>query len=451
MTDQLTKYNTSDEIGFDIKAEMPVEPFKGVVFEPVANNPGTRFGLQTKTVWVNSADGHLYRGTTDVEAGGAGTGDVVGPTGALDNGLVLFDGTTGKLIQGNSVTISQSGTTNLNILIDSVPFLYSDEVSANLALGTHSGGAGIIGTTSNTLIGKRAGSQIVGDSNVAIGHEALSGVMTGNWNVAVGTAAMQDCTAATNCTAVGMSSLRMATTAQNCTAIGSASLENLTTGLDNTAVGNNTGANLSTGQFNVLLGSYCGTRLTTASGNVAVGRSSLQNLLTGTGNVCIGNNAGNLFTGAETNNIIIGSAGTLGDNATIRIGSNAEQTKTHIAGISGITTAGAAVPVLVDADGQLGTTSSSRTVKQDIRPAEDTSYIHQLSIVNFAYIAAPERKQIGVIAEDVELLKPEIVIEQANGIKTVDYNYLFVSALKEIQELRKEVTVLKKLAGFSSL
>jgi hypothetical protein len=36
-------------------------------------------------------------------AAGAGTGDVIGPSGATNNAVVLFDGTTGKLIKDGGV------------------------------------------------------------------------------------------------------------------------------------------------------------------------------------------------------------------------------------------------------------------------------------------------------------------------------------------------------------
>ncbi len=45
---------------------------------------------------------------------GAGTGDVVGPGSAVDNAVCRFDSTTGKLIQGSGVTISDSGVIELD-------------------------------------------------------------------------------------------------------------------------------------------------------------------------------------------------------------------------------------------------------------------------------------------------------------------------------------------------
>lgn len=55
---------------------------------------------------------------TQCDCGGGGTGDVVGPASSTDNALVRFDGTTGKLIQNSSATVSDAGvlaTAQLNI------------------------------------------------------------------------------------------------------------------------------------------------------------------------------------------------------------------------------------------------------------------------------------------------------------------------------------------------
>jgi hypothetical protein len=40
---------------------------------------------------------------------GTGTGDVVGPSSATDNAIARYDSTTGKLIQGSTVTVSDTG------------------------------------------------------------------------------------------------------------------------------------------------------------------------------------------------------------------------------------------------------------------------------------------------------------------------------------------------------
>lgn len=50
-------------------------------------------------------------------AGSGGGGDVVGPSSAIDNALVRFDATTGKLVQGSNVTLTdiQAGTDNSSL------------------------------------------------------------------------------------------------------------------------------------------------------------------------------------------------------------------------------------------------------------------------------------------------------------------------------------------------
>lgn len=49
-----------------------------------------------------------------------------------------------------------------------------------------------------------------------------------------------------------------------------------------------------------------------------------------------------------------------------------------------------------------------------------------------------------MIAEEVEEIKPELVIIQGNGVKTVDYHYLFLCGLKELQKQKAEIDELKK-------
>lgn len=60
-------------------------------------------------------------GSWDVPAG-TGTGDVVGPSSAVDNAITRFDGTTGKLVQNSSLTVSDpsSFVTTLGAPADAV-------------------------------------------------------------------------------------------------------------------------------------------------------------------------------------------------------------------------------------------------------------------------------------------------------------------------------------------
>jgi hypothetical protein len=77
--------------------------------------------LEVGELAVNLADAKLYTknagGTVIQLGGGAGNGDVVGPSSATDNAVARFDTTTGKLIQNSVVIIGDTGSiTGVNSL-----------------------------------------------------------------------------------------------------------------------------------------------------------------------------------------------------------------------------------------------------------------------------------------------------------------------------------------------
>lgn len=57
------------------------------------------------TITTNASTDSITISST---AGGGGSGDVVGPASAVDNAVVRFDGTTGKLVQNSAVTIADT-------------------------------------------------------------------------------------------------------------------------------------------------------------------------------------------------------------------------------------------------------------------------------------------------------------------------------------------------------
>ena len=140
---------------------------------------------------------------------------------------------------------------------------------------------------------------------------------------------------------------------------------------------------------------------------LAIGFSALLNN-TGSGNVALGTLAGaNLTTG--NSNLVIGNllGGVAGESNTMRIGLS--QFRTFISGIRGVTTGNAnAIPVLIDSDGQLGTMSSSRRFKHEIKPMDTASQaILSLKPVTFNYKSDnTNTPQFGLIAEEVAEVKP---------------------------------------------
>jgi hypothetical protein len=84
----------------------------------------TTSDLALGEIAVNTYDGKMYIKKDDgtasivtINAGGGGSGDVVGPASATDNALARYDSTTGKLIQNSVVIVGDTGSiTGVNAL-----------------------------------------------------------------------------------------------------------------------------------------------------------------------------------------------------------------------------------------------------------------------------------------------------------------------------------------------
>jgi hypothetical protein len=178
-----------------------------------------------------------------------------------------------------------------------------------------------------------------GTDNTAIGFQALTNNTTGGGNMAIGSQALPTNTSGNNNTASGFESLFNNTTGGFNTANGYQALFFNTSGSDNAAFGDQSLFFNDTGSL-----------------NTAIGEGALF-FNNGSNNIALGFDAGfNLDTGDY--NIIIGNLGNSGDAGTIRIGDQANQTATFVAGINGVDMS-SGNPVFVDANGQLGVGSVS--------------------------------------------------------------------------------------------
>ena len=139
-----------------------------------------------------------------------------------------------------------------------------------------------------------------------------------------------------NNTANGLQALSFDTSGRDNTANGFAALYSNTSGNKNTANG------------------VAALYNTSGNNNTANGCFALYSNTTGTNNIGLGYNAGSSLTTGD-NNIDIGNYGVSGEAGVIRIGDPALNTATFIAGITGITVTNTAQPVVIDANGQLGT------------------------------------------------------------------------------------------------
>jgi hypothetical protein len=158
-------------------------------------------------------------------------------------------------------------------------------------------------------------------------------------------------------------------------------------------------------------------------------------MTTGTGNIALGQAAGLLLTNGN-DNIYIGHTAGAAENDTIRIGLGGLQTKTFIAGISGVNEGGTISTVYINADGQLGTTppASSRRFKKEIKPMDKTSEaVLGFKPVTFQYKSDTKgTPQFGLIAEEVAEINPDLVVRNADGeIYSVRYDAVNAMLLNE--------------------
>jgi len=291
----------------------------------------------------------------------------------------------------------------------------------------------------NSLLFNSTGSQ-----NVGIGYQALDFNTTATHNTGVGFQALFTNNANDN-TAVGWRALFHNNTGANNVATGSQALFSNTIGGGNTANGVVALFSNTIGNSNTATGVNALFSNTTGHENTAMGSSALVSNTTGSGNTALGFGAG--FGVTMANNVIAIGANGANVNDSCFIGN-----------IRGVTTVNAAIPVLIDTVGQLGTASSSRRYKKEIKPMEQASEaIHSLKPVTFHYKSdATSTPQFGLIAEEVAEVNPDLVVRDENGdIYTVRYEAVNAMLLNEfLKEHRKmeeqEATIAQLKKDFQS-
>ena len=98
------------------------------------------------------------------------------------------------------------------------------------------------------------------------------------------------------------------------------------------------------------------------------------------------------------------------------------------------------MPVLINSDNKLGTTTSSKRFKEDIKPMGKASEtLFALNPVTFRYkkeIDSAGTSQFGLVAEDVEKMNPDLVVRDKEG-KPYSVRYDQVNAML-LNEFLKE-------------
>jgi hypothetical protein len=224
------------------------------------------------------------------------------------------------------------------------------------------------------------------------------------------------------------------TTGLSNTASGANALLLNTTGSYNSAAGQAALRFNTVGEYNVASGYSALYSNTTGNGNAAYGLKALYSNTTGADNIAEGYEAGYYLT-TGSHNIDMGNLGVAAESGVIRIGTSGQQTKTFVAGITGVSVTGSAV--VVSSTGQLGVTVSSERYKTAIAPmGSDTAKLEQLRPVSFRLKSdAAGTRQYGLIAEEVAKVYPELVIRDGSGrIDGVRYDELAPMLLNEMQQ-----------------
>ena len=254
-----------------------------------------------------------------------------------------------------------------------------------------------------------------GSFNTAVGFFSLRSNTEGKFNTGVGAGTLFVNTADQN-TAVGAGALLNTSGGQN-TATGAFALFNNTIGLQNTANGILALFNNTTGSDNTASGLQALQANTTGEGNTAVGDAALVSNTTGEFNTALGLLAGsNVIT---ANNVIcIGAAGFDVSNSCF------------IGNIRGASVSPDAIPVIVDSSNKLGTMTSSKRFKKDIKPMDkDSEAILALKPVTFQYkddkTGTP---QFGLVAEEVAEVNPGLIVRDKEG-KPYSVRYDAVNAM----------------------
>jgi hypothetical protein len=203
------------------------------------------------------------------------------------------------------------------------------------------------------------------------------------------------------------------------------------------------GRYLTTGSNCTLIGVDAGANITTGGGNTCVGEDAGDTITTGYANVIIGENS-DVDSAGRIRAVVVGqAAATIAQNNTFRaIGDNGCFNSANSSTWS--------------------TTSDERIKKNIVDHTKGLNIINQVKIRNFEYrtaeeitdaslagknvadIAVPKTGvQTGLIAQEIELVRPEVIVTDDWGIKRVNRDELFWDMMKAIQELSAEVEALK--------
>ena len=290
----------------------------------------------------------------------------------------------------------------------------------------------------NTAIGYRAlRKNKTGSRNTAIGYKALYMNTTGKDNTASGVSALFRNTKGEHNTASGRTALFRNTTGNNNTASGASALYENTTGNNNTASGRTALFRNTTGNNNTASGAGALYENTTGKNNTASGVNALQFNTTGKYNTALGVNSGYKNVSGSSN-VFIGYKAGLNEKGSQKLYIANSSKSPLVYGDFNKKT--------LKVNGKMYATkfitSSDARLKTDIR-ALNNALDTVLSLQGKQYRLIDEsvnQTDIGLIAQDVEKVLPQIVSQSEDGYKAIAYQSLTAVLIEAIKEQQGQFT-----------
>lgn len=387
---------------------------------------------------------------------------------------------------GNIMLGDYSGTANTTG--------FQNVVIGDLAGSTNSAG------NQNVFIGASSGlSNTSGSYNAFVGEEVGKNNTTGNYNTFYGFQAGFNSGASSYSTSIGYKAgyslfdwqagtyvgyeAGLKSTGRQNTFVGADAGQAVTTGADNVMIGAGAGSSNdypvvveSTGSRNTFVGYYAGYKPIGATDNVIVGAQDAFGAthINGSYNVYLGVDAGNL-SNTGSRNVFIGYQAGKNETGSDKLYVNNNSASTpliwgdfsgKLLRFNGNTTINAtaqyayALQVSLDADDAYGLvvfgpswTSSGAWTGSDIRLKKNIvpftnalNSVKALQGVKFDWkteeyptMGFSKNKQIGLIAQEVEKVLPEVVSEGPDGFKSIDYSKIVPVLIEAIKEQQKTI------------
>jgi len=257
-------------------------------------------------------------------------------------------------------------------------------------------------------------------------------------------------------TGIGYASLQANTTAGGNTAVGTSSLRACTTGDAHTVMGFEAGEDLTTGAHAVFLGYRAAMNSTTGNYNVVIGSNTCANMTTGSNNTVIGYGAGSGISGSS-NSVLLGfdAETSAGGHSELVLGANSVGKGDN----TGFINPPSSGSLYQGNNSSAWATTSDRRIKKNIVDNNiGLDAINEIQVRNFEYrtedeitdfentksaVVNKEGIQLGVIAQEIETVLPDMVETQSTGVKTVNPDNMTWYLVNAVKELSAQVEELK--------